>query len=110
MQSDTKVSRVTKIVPCGKHGAPRGNPCWSIESITGTASPAVGICDERARRAGMVGKISRKSIVRAAVPASERAERFVKKTKQEGLGDAFKKVGKAAGDAAKAFRGINIKN
>jgi hypothetical protein len=43
---------------CGKHKMPIGIPCWHLDTVFGFR-PA--ICGKRAKQAGYVGAISRKS-------------------------------------------------
>lgn len=49
------IERILSAVPCRRHGADLGSPCWKIDSVHGLLR---AICNRRALDAGARGKIT----------------------------------------------------
>lgn len=58
---DRKIYSVMQSTPCKRHKASIGSPCWSV-SRDSSHIPAHGVCNHRARAAGMRGNISDQAI------------------------------------------------
>jgi len=57
---DDFIGVITGRQACRKHGADIEEACWYVETATGRTLSAV--CGKRAKKAGFVGAISRKSM------------------------------------------------
>lgn len=54
---DKKIYRVIEMVRCNRHNTEIGVPCYSVPRDS-SSIPAYGICNHRAKGAGMQGRIS----------------------------------------------------
>lgn len=53
-----KIYHVIQETSCSKHDAWSGEPCWSLPAGHGRGE-TIAVCNDRARRAGMTGYISK---------------------------------------------------
>lgn len=56
------IPRVVNEQPCSRHKALIGYPCYDIHTIGGDVLS--GVCNKRARAAGMTGKITKDSLAK----------------------------------------------
>lgn len=61
---DQKIYRVIESVHCSRHDVEKGVPCYSVTRDS-SSIPAYGICNHRAKGAGMRGKISDQAVMSA---------------------------------------------
>lgn len=61
--TDLHVPYVLDRTDCGKHDAPVGNPCYLIPKVDDQGH-YMGICNTRAKKAGMNGEIKPASLIR----------------------------------------------
>lgn len=59
---DRHLPNVLETTTCNKHGAEKGHACWEIGRGENGFLNFAAACNSRARKAGMVGKISPQSL------------------------------------------------
>ena len=62
ISTDLHIRAVVNRKSCPVHSASPGKPCWWIHTVDGTL--LAGVCNNRALKAGMTGRINPQSLSR----------------------------------------------